>query len=534
MGAIGKRPMIQYVSLSHRSLHWEQSLGAESSWQLVSPSRLAYSAYWGWEDAPLFPVSFEHREPKLEGHEPLRAEEQIEKFEMRSSPKLLRTTSPSPDGRVDPPELERTSHDQDSPASQTPPSTISTPQTESELDVKKAKILDGVVLCLKNNIKRVFALIRQCQRDIGVSSQQGQTLNSSPGTTTAASTAVQRGKKRKIGDRDLENDDDDDADRLGAKGPAQGKGEQIASAYACPYFKYNPAMYKSARNCPGLGWPSVHRVKEHLYRRHRQPKYRCGRCWQPFKDEASHLDHQRLPEPCPLKDMERVEGFDAAQERSLRSRKRANPELSEAGKWREVYIILFPHITYDEVPSPFYEYGELSISKDKGPLSSWERLNECEEYVLREVPPRLRNALSRELEADLIVVEESLRRKATACVKTLIADVFRELREAAPGTPAAMSMEKQPAQAESSAQNESLFNGFNFDFIDAFTMLGDEELRYDQGGLMDNILQQEGDPQPGAQVAVDKKLSDSGYGSNSPDGSFQVGDDSKIFDETEQ
>ena len=52
--------------------------------------------------------------------------------------------------------------------------------------------------------------------------------------------------------------------------------------------------------------------------------------------------------------MEHVEGFDAAQEKSLRSRKRAkgHPGLSETEKWREVYKILFPHVEYDDIPSP--------------------------------------------------------------------------------------------------------------------------------------------------------------------------------------
>lgn len=63
------------------------------------------------------------------------------------------------------------------------------------------------------------------------------------------------------------------------------------------------------------------------------------------------MDHQRLPDPCPLKDMEHVEGFDAVQERNLKSRKRSNPELSEIDKWREIYKILFPGVPDEEIPS---------------------------------------------------------------------------------------------------------------------------------------------------------------------------------------
>ncbi|KAK3984057.1 hypothetical protein QBC44DRAFT_226611, partial [Cladorrhinum sp. PSN332] len=78
----------------------------------------------------------------------------------------------------------------------------------------------------------------------------------------------------------------------------------------CPYFKYNPGRYRMERNCRGPGWPSIHRAKEHLFRRHRQPQFRCGRCWQPFKDEASFLEHQRTPQPCTLREKEYIEGFD--------------------------------------------------------------------------------------------------------------------------------------------------------------------------------------------------------------------------------
>jgi len=66
-----------------------------------------------------------------------------------------------------------------------------------------------------------------------------------------------------MSDRDLNDDEneDSDADRTSAKRPANKETKPDAVAYACPYFKHNPALYKSARNCPGPGWPSVRRVK---------------------------------------------------------------------------------------------------------------------------------------------------------------------------------------------------------------------------------------------------------------------------------
>lgn len=184
-----------------------------------------------------------------------------------------------------------------------------------------------------------------------------------------------------------------------------------------------------------------------------------------------------------------------------------------------------------------YEYGELVHSQKKDHLSSWDRLKQVEEHLLREVPPRLRQALSRELEADLGVVEEGLRRKATACVKTLISDVFREIRESIPDTQINIPAvdESHPVGGDATQKGDmDPFHELNFDFLDAFTMLGDEELRYDDGGLLDNILQSGEEIQPSGGLQTTKKLSDSGYDSGSPDGSCQASGDTGISDETSQ
>ena len=145
-------------------------------------------------------------------------------------------------------------------------------------------------------------------------------------------------------------------------------------------------------------------------------------------------------------------------------------------------------------------------------------LEECEAYVLREIPPRLRQALGRELDSDLNIVEERLRRKATECVKALIAEVFKELRHAASPPAFAQGLPSSLPHAEESLgqdtqesripEQETILSDFNVNFLDAFTMLGDEELGFDQGGLMENLLQQQ-------EPDNSKKLSDSGYESSS-------------------
>jgi hypothetical protein len=69
--------------------------------------------------------------------------------------------------------------------------------------------------------------------------------------------------KRKLSERrgDGGEDDDDDSMRLTDVGTTdKGKTKEILR-FACPYFKYNPNKYKEWPNCPGPGWPDVHRVK---------------------------------------------------------------------------------------------------------------------------------------------------------------------------------------------------------------------------------------------------------------------------------
>ncbi|KAM5362064.1 hypothetical protein ACJZ2D_012731 [Fusarium nematophilum] len=423
-------------------------------------------------------------------------------------------------------------------SSQTPHSDGSSAVTERYIDERKSHIVNSIVFGVTQWLRSKFD---SCRKNGGCN------LTDASGTSEARLTAYPKSKppdsiKPNNGKRKLTDSDDHDTDDDGDDG--HGKDERSSHRpmqddenpkYACPYFKYNPAKYKDWRICPGPGWTDVHRVKEHLYRRHRQPKYRCGRCWQHFKDEEGYLNHQRTPQPCPLREMEHVEGFDAAQERSLKSRKRANPELSETEKWKRVFQILFPHVLDDDIPSPCKSTqleGEGKECNHRDSESDY--LARCEEYMVREVPQRLRQALGRELDRDLNIVEESLRRKAGDWVKTLLEEAFRELRHNrrpdGPSQPLAVDDERpgptegsglplvptpQPNSPETSVphcegESEAWPLSFDLDSFDPFTILGETELSFDNGGLLENLLR----PEEGGD-GESKKHSDSGYGSHS-------------------
>ncbi|KAF5581794.1 Nicotinate-nucleotide diphosphorylase [Fusarium pseudocircinatum] len=420
-------------------------------------------------------------------------------------------------------------------SSQTPDSDESSSTTNTYIDYRKSQVIDRIVFTVMQWLHLKLDVWRK---------NAGGNSNSASGTSEALSGSNLRSvsscpnnrgnKKRKAAERDDQETDNEDEDRnredpQSSRMPSQGHEDP---KFACPYFKYNPAKYKDWRTCPGPGWNDVHRVKEHLYRRHRQPQYRCARCWQPFTDEQRVMDHQRTDDPCPLREMEYVEGFDAAQERSLRSRKRANQKLTETEKWRRVFNILFPHILGDDIPSPFYDYSQVTQKEDDCHTESG-YLAQCEQYMLREVPQRLRQALGRELDRDMTIVEENLRRRAGDWVKTLLEEAFQELRQIRRlGSPTQQPEPSNdiPAPAEGGqpsiselhsieganlcfdGEGETWLDTFDFDTFHPSSILEELQSPFGNGGLIEGLLR------PGeADAGEASKQSDSGYVSNSPE-----------------
>ena len=149
----------------------------------------------------------------------------------------------------------------DSPSSSTTLSGVSTPGTENHIDERKSRIVDGVVLHVANKIKAVFALARGVQSETSAPSVPNESSKSSTGTTSTTGSDQRRAKKMRFADGNNGDTDDDDEDPAPPKEPEEAKKDDQGLAYACPCFKYNPGMYRTARNCPGPGWPSVHRVK---------------------------------------------------------------------------------------------------------------------------------------------------------------------------------------------------------------------------------------------------------------------------------
>ncbi|KAL8397041.1 hypothetical protein RB594_003946 [Gaeumannomyces avenae] len=278
--------------------------------------------------------------------------------------------------------------------------------------------------------------------------------SSQPATGHGSTAGAKRAGGGGQSDPDSGSADGDDKRR--GKRPrldAQNDGNERAKL-ACPYYKHNARKYKQQRPCCRPGWDFVHRIKEHLYRKHALPRYSCPRCCERFEAEDELSTHARAPEPCGVREPELHDGFTQAQEKRLRSRKKDRAagveDLTEPQKWRQMYRILFPDVREEEIPSPYYEDNDLN----KGELEGFE------DYLRRELPPLVRRQLEQEVDRELNFVEEGLKRRVINMVQGLqltLLQSYRKLEESEAAGPApAASVNLAPGLNDESSSENSL------------------------------------------------------------------------------
>ncbi|OHW98968.1 hypothetical protein CSPAE12_02357 [Colletotrichum incanum] len=184
---------------------------------------------------------------------------------------------------------------------------------------------------------------------------------------------------------------------------------------ACPFFKHNPRKYKTQRPCCGPGWDHVHRIKEHIYRKHSLPKFSCPRCSQPFETQTDLQAHARSADACEVREPEVLDGLTQDQEKRLRSRKKTSTkELTEAEKWTQMYSIIFPDVREREIPSPYYNTEDADTS-----------LGGYEDYLRRQLPPLVRRQLEKEVDREFSFVEEGLKQKVIDIARNLQLTLFK-------------------------------------------------------------------------------------------------------------
>ncbi|KAK0740099.1 hypothetical protein B0T18DRAFT_202369 [Schizothecium vesticola] len=162
------------------------------------------------------------------------------------------------------------------------------------------------------------------------------------------------------------SDEDDDGTSGGGNGDDKDRRKrQYISAradlvarlrkFSCPFHKMYPGSGKLYKSCKVPGWSSVHRVKEHIYRRHRRPAFRCPRCLETFETDDNSTNTQDLTQYVTRKmHLLRKRPFTSASPRNQCS-ERKKRERSEEERWFNIFNILFPEVPVDQRPSPYHE-----------------------------------------------------------------------------------------------------------------------------------------------------------------------------------
>ncbi|KAI1454789.1 hypothetical protein F4805DRAFT_303968 [Annulohypoxylon moriforme] len=135
----------------------------------------------------------------------------------------------------------------------------------------------------------------------------------------------------------------------------------IKERLACPYYKHNPKQFRRLRTCAGPGFNGIHRLKEHLYRKHGCPRHTCSRCLHDFKTPARLSEHMRALQACVVAPNQKFDGQMTADQQLLLRSRRMSKNSTDEGKWNDIYRILFPNANPTNIPSPYFETEEESL-----------------------------------------------------------------------------------------------------------------------------------------------------------------------------
>jgi serine/threonine protein kinase len=128
-----------------------------------------------------------------------------------------------------------------------------------------------------------------------------------------------------------------------------------ALRFSCPFHKYDPQTFgihdPRWRTCVGPGWTTMHRVKEHIDRKHTVQSNTCSRCLTAFPGPLELSQHQKADTPCKVNHENKFLVTDA-QRALMRKRPRGR---SEVGAWNDMYRIIFGLSESDAVPWPYHE-----------------------------------------------------------------------------------------------------------------------------------------------------------------------------------
>ncbi|KAH6989653.1 hypothetical protein BKA56DRAFT_258911 [Ilyonectria sp. MPI-CAGE-AT-0026] len=225
-------------------------------------------------------------------------------------------------------------------------------------ETERLDVNEPQYLVLKHVLFRLISGYRtrqQCPASAGESGQGAGASTIAPNLSNSNTTGAsnQRNLKRKRG-----NDDSDDADQDGFQRPPQKKTNRDAAeaskkSFACPFLKKDPMEH---RDCCTRKLSRIRDVKQHLARRHTPERY-CQLCFETsFATERSLQNHIK-ERSCSGQDPSTLKGISYDQHRQLS--KKSNPVLGEEGQWFAIWDVIFPE-SPDKPVSAYIDTG-LSV-----------------------------------------------------------------------------------------------------------------------------------------------------------------------------
>ncbi|KAL2140828.1 hypothetical protein VTI28DRAFT_3192 [Corynascus sepedonium] len=291
-----------------------------------------------------------------------------------------------------------------------PPSPPRSADRESFLERKKKEIVDKSMAFLQLSLDR-------CLKN---------SVSSAPAAADAAAggAAVVGGRRRVKRVREDDADEDGGHSGTSGAGPEKAKKKKVnpkegnGKKFACPFCKNNPAKYRTTKTCCGPGWDDVHRVKEHVYRRHSSKNF-CPRCLDHFDKPELLRKHQRADVPCQLQQKESIHSITEEQEKQLRAR--AKPNSSEEDKWREMYRTIFPN--EKQIPSPYYDSDANSSTQSTG--SQFQSLEEAHEFLRAKIPTLMRPMIEKYASTLLEEVQDKVNNKMVEIIRNVETKILR-------------------------------------------------------------------------------------------------------------
>ncbi|KAH0423023.1 hypothetical protein CcaCcLH18_12448 [Colletotrichum camelliae] len=227
------------------------------------------------------------------------------------------------------------------------------------------------------------------------------------------------------------------------------------SKIACPFLKHDYNTFIHRRTCAGPGFDGMHRMKEHLKRKHFR-EHGCQRFGSYFQSNRMLQEHLRAPVPCPLTEVQQEPGFITQLQWDDINHKRQGNRTNVSERWKETYLILFPDTAKASIPSPYYEPSEFPNS----PPNSCKR-PQYDAFLRKHLPARV---LLR-LEAEFQSISDQVKQRLPSIVEQELTEALKvcmrggDLRE--PATPA-------PAIASTSSLALPMFDAGLFQGINGF------------------------------------------------------------------